>query len=65
MLPSIYTRGYAYIPENKEICKILEDFEITLKRPSLKKQIESKELFLFRNGFISEFHNFYLQSCIY
>ena len=37
-------------PENKRICKILEASEISLKRPSLNEQIESKKLLLFRNG---------------
>ena len=37
-------------PENIQIRKILEAFEIVLKRPSLHEQIESKKLFLFRNG---------------
>ena len=36
-------------PENKGICKILDASEITLKRPSLSKQIESKKLLLFRS----------------
>ena len=37
-------------PENKRICKVLEASEITLKRPRLNEQIESKKLLLFRNG---------------
>ena len=37
-------------PGNKHIRKILEPSDITLKRPSLKEQIESKKLLLFRNG---------------
>ena len=39
-------------PDNKCICKIIEASEIALKRPSLKEQIESKKLLLFRNGVI-------------
>ena len=37
-------------PVNKRIRKILEAFEIALKRPSLNEQIDSKKLLLFRNG---------------
>ena len=35
-------------PENKQIRKIFEASEITLKRPNLNQQIESKKVFLFR-----------------
>ena len=42
-------------PENKQIRKILETSEITLKRPSLNKKIESKKILLFCNGVTREF----------
>ena len=37
-------------PENKRIRKILEVSEISLKRPSLNEQIESKKLLLLCSG---------------
>ena len=46
------------VPENKRIPKILTVCEIALKRPSLKKQTESKKLMLFCNGLAWEFYNF-------
>ena len=52
-------------PENKQIHKILKASVIVFKRPSLKKQIESKKLLLFRNSATWEFYNFLLYLCIY
>ena len=57
-------------PENKQILKILEASEISLKRLSLNKQVESKKLLLFRNGVTRElFKQFFYQTfnnnCLY
>ena len=44
--------------KNKRIRKILKDSKITLKRPSLNEQIETKKLLLFGNGVTREFYAF-------
>ena len=49
-------------PENKQIHKILKASVIVFKRPSLKKQIESKKLLFFVTLPHENFITFY---CIY